>query len=222
MCRPRLRVRLGLSASSIRLGRKPARVLPPPVGATSSTLCPCAACSTSASWWARGCQPRGVNQAWKFCGQHDAENTMCRAWQKASPMCRMTGCIPSWSEKIDHRLPGISVAHRRHMIPPGNGHRHGRAAKARASGSARPRRRLSRRSTTRTGRCRLAPASPPEEAATWPACRPPAPDGPCPAGRQKRETCGPRIGDARLLSWVSSASASADARLGGDVRSSVR
>ena len=32
--------RLGRPARSIRLGRKPARVLPPPVGATSSTLSP--------------------------------------------------------------------------------------------------------------------------------------------------------------------------------------
>ena len=38
-----------LRARSIRLGRNPASVLPPPVGATSSTDSPRAACSTSAS-----------------------------------------------------------------------------------------------------------------------------------------------------------------------------
>ena len=41
------RARFGRPARSIRLGRKPARVLPPPVGATSSTLSP--RCAHSAS-----------------------------------------------------------------------------------------------------------------------------------------------------------------------------
>jgi hypothetical protein len=50
------------SVSSISDGRKPARVLPPPVGAISSALLPCRASSISASWCGRGAQPRLSNQ----------------------------------------------------------------------------------------------------------------------------------------------------------------
>ena len=39
----------GLAASAIRLGRKPDSVLPPPVGAISSALCPASAASIIAS-----------------------------------------------------------------------------------------------------------------------------------------------------------------------------
>ena len=50
------------SVSSISDGRKPARVLPPPVGAISSALLPCRARSISASWCGRGAHPRLSNQ----------------------------------------------------------------------------------------------------------------------------------------------------------------
>ena len=50
-------------ARSIRLGRKPARVLPPPVGATSSTLCPARHGPPAPTDAARGVQPRAANQS---------------------------------------------------------------------------------------------------------------------------------------------------------------
>ena len=50
------------SVSSINDGRKPARVLPPPVGAISSALLPCRARSIRASWCGRGAHPRLSNQ----------------------------------------------------------------------------------------------------------------------------------------------------------------
>src|SRR6185437_2625595 len=51
------------SASSIRLGRNPAKVLPPPVGAISSAWRPARAFSTMANWCALGAQPRVSNHA---------------------------------------------------------------------------------------------------------------------------------------------------------------
>ena len=48
--------------NSTRLGRKPASVLPPPVGAISSTERPACAFARSSSWCARGVQPRLANQ----------------------------------------------------------------------------------------------------------------------------------------------------------------
>ena len=51
------------SQSATRLGRKPASVLPAPVGAISSVERRSATCRSSASWCSRGCQPRALNQA---------------------------------------------------------------------------------------------------------------------------------------------------------------
>ena len=48
--------------SDSRLGRKPASVLPEPVGAISSVELRRATCSISLSWCSRGCQPRASNQ----------------------------------------------------------------------------------------------------------------------------------------------------------------
>ena len=44
------------------VGRNPASVLPPPVGAISSTLSPARAASSMASWCGRGVQPCAANQ----------------------------------------------------------------------------------------------------------------------------------------------------------------
>ena len=52
----------GWRARSTRLGRKPASVLPPPVGAISSVSRPVPAWSSSANWCACGRQPRALNQ----------------------------------------------------------------------------------------------------------------------------------------------------------------
>jgi hypothetical protein len=62
------RDRRGFSARSIRLGRKPAKVLPPPVGATSNTLSLACAVSINASWCGRAVQPFAANQSWKQAG----------------------------------------------------------------------------------------------------------------------------------------------------------
>ena len=56
------------SCNSTSVGRKPASVLPPPVGAISSDDRPARAFSSSASWWARGVQPRAANQRAKTSG----------------------------------------------------------------------------------------------------------------------------------------------------------
>ena len=63
------------SASSTRLGRKPARVLPAPVGATSRTERPARALARRSSWCGRGAQPRLSNQRRKRSGRGDAEST---------------------------------------------------------------------------------------------------------------------------------------------------
>ncbi len=53
----------GRSESWMRLGRNPARVLPPPVGAISSEWRPSRAFSSISSWCRRGRQPRRPNQS---------------------------------------------------------------------------------------------------------------------------------------------------------------
>ncbi len=64
VCRPGR----GLAARSIRLGRKPASVLPPPVGAISSTLSRASAACSIASWCGRGVHPCAANQPAKGSG----------------------------------------------------------------------------------------------------------------------------------------------------------
>ncbi|GEC33052.1 hypothetical protein EFR01_32230 [Sinorhizobium fredii] len=49
-------------------GRKPASVLPAPVGAISKVLCPASARDRSSSWWARGRQPFSANHRRKGAG----------------------------------------------------------------------------------------------------------------------------------------------------------
>src|SRR5947207_15996044 len=51
------------------VGRKPARVLPAPVAATSSALRPAAARSSISSWCRRGCQPLASNHCWTTAGR---------------------------------------------------------------------------------------------------------------------------------------------------------
>ena len=58
LARLALRPRL---ASSVSDGRKPASVLPAPVGAISSTDLPACAVASRSTWWARGDQPRSAN-----------------------------------------------------------------------------------------------------------------------------------------------------------------
>ena len=58
----------GASASVTSVGRNPASVLPPPVGAISSTLSPARAASSIASWCRRGVQPWAANQSAKGSG----------------------------------------------------------------------------------------------------------------------------------------------------------
>ena len=53
---------LARQLNSTRLGRKPASVLPPPVGAISKTERPACALAKSSNWCARGVQPRLANQ----------------------------------------------------------------------------------------------------------------------------------------------------------------
>jgi hypothetical protein len=60
------------SASSTRLGRNPASVLPAPVGATSRAERPAFALARRSSWCARGAQPRPANQARKRSGRKSA------------------------------------------------------------------------------------------------------------------------------------------------------
>jgi hypothetical protein len=55
--------------SSTRLGKNPAKVLPPPVGAISSTERPARALANSSSWCGRGVQPRAANQRVKVSGR---------------------------------------------------------------------------------------------------------------------------------------------------------
>jgi hypothetical protein len=55
-------VRAETPLNSTKLGRNPASVLPPPVGAISSTERPARALAKSSSWCARGVQPRLANQ----------------------------------------------------------------------------------------------------------------------------------------------------------------
>jgi hypothetical protein len=64
------------SANSTRVGKKPASVLPAPVGATSSTERPARAFSSSSSWCARGCQPRLANQRAKVWGKGEARGRL--------------------------------------------------------------------------------------------------------------------------------------------------
>ena len=66
--------------SETRLGRKPASVLPAPVGAISRVERRCAALSSRASWCARGCQPRRRNQAWNAGGSAGTGS----AWRTAA------------------------------------------------------------------------------------------------------------------------------------------
>ncbi|CAK7259040.1 protein of unknown function [Shinella sp. WSC3-e] len=56
-------------ARSVRAGRKPASVLPAPVGAMSSRLSPAVARARSSIWCARGCHPLAENQAVKAAGR---------------------------------------------------------------------------------------------------------------------------------------------------------
>ncbi len=68
------RPKLEISARSMSVGRKPARVLPPPVGATSSTLSPFFAHAPPAPADGRAaCQPRDANQSWNFFGSRAAD-----------------------------------------------------------------------------------------------------------------------------------------------------
>src|SRR5205085_5899070 len=62
------------SLNSTKVGRKPARVLPPPVGAISSTERPARARDNNSNWWARGVQPREENQREKFSGSSGASS----------------------------------------------------------------------------------------------------------------------------------------------------
>ena len=59
MCRPSV----GASISSASEGRKPASVLPAPVGATSRALRPARAAASISSWCRRGAQPLAANQS---------------------------------------------------------------------------------------------------------------------------------------------------------------
>jgi hypothetical protein len=61
--------------SSTRLGRNPASVLPPPVGATNRVERPARARARSSSWWSRGVQPRAANQRAKRSGRSDGDSS---------------------------------------------------------------------------------------------------------------------------------------------------
>ena len=74
----------GAGPSSTRLGRKPASVLPPPVGATSS-VAGSAARARSASWCGCGVQPRRANQAAKRGGRTGAGPLMPLSFIAAAP-----------------------------------------------------------------------------------------------------------------------------------------
>ena len=56
-------------ARSVSVGRKPASVLPAPVGAISSTDLPACAFASSSIWWARGDQPRSPNHFMNWSGR---------------------------------------------------------------------------------------------------------------------------------------------------------
>ena len=90
MCSPAGALRGGRPARSIRLGRKPASVLPPPVGAISRAWAPSRAACTMASWWARGAQPRAANQSAKRSGSsgEGAAAAMPRAIARRAPSRR--------------------------------------------------------------------------------------------------------------------------------------
>ena len=62
----------GARWSATRLGRKPASVLPAPVGAISRVERPALALSSSSNWCGRGAQPRAANQAAKGAGRRPA------------------------------------------------------------------------------------------------------------------------------------------------------
>ena len=64
----------GTIREAIRLGRTPASVLPPTVGATSSAERRARAASTMASWCACGVQPRALNQSAKRAGRAGGSN----------------------------------------------------------------------------------------------------------------------------------------------------
>ena len=71
--------RLGRADSSTRLGRKPASVLPAPVGAISSAERPASAWASSSIWWGRGAQPRPANQPRK-AGGRAARGSAAKGW----------------------------------------------------------------------------------------------------------------------------------------------
>ena len=81
MCRPGA----GVGPSSTREGRKPASVLPPPVGATRR-VAGSAARARSASWCGCGVQPRRANQAAKRGGRRGrvAHRVDVARWLRAS------------------------------------------------------------------------------------------------------------------------------------------
>src|SRR5437868_7124556 len=72
----------------MRLGRNPASVLPPPVGATSRTDAPALACSSRTSWCSRGRQPRAVNhcsnRGGNSGGKESAKASMGRDYRRGA------------------------------------------------------------------------------------------------------------------------------------------
>ena len=83
------------AASSTSVGRNPASVLPPPVGAISSTLSPARAASSIASWCRRGVQPCAANQPAKGSGNVPSIAAVLLAlaaggkWRQVSGRCRI-------------------------------------------------------------------------------------------------------------------------------------
>ena len=67
----------GAAVKSIRLGRKPDRVLPAPVGATSNTGWPAAVFSIIACWWGCGVHPLAWNQSANCCGKGIDKPIVC-------------------------------------------------------------------------------------------------------------------------------------------------
>ena len=87
LCSPFARLR---PASATRLGRKPASVLPDPVGAISRVERRAAVFSSRAIWCSRGCQPRLSNQARKAGGSRGGGSTASTASLRD---CRSKPCF---------------------------------------------------------------------------------------------------------------------------------
>src|SRR3569832_2028202 len=92
------------SVNSTKDGRKPASVLPPPVGAISRTERPCSAKTNKTSRSAHSAQPRDANQRWNTSGNSASFGAISTS--------AMSGVLPRDDDETRHRL-ALLVARRR-------------------------------------------------------------------------------------------------------------